>query len=373
MHSWAQEKTASAMTNKSSKDQSTFRKILIGLLCLVPLGTFPEFCVADQAGRRELLSSRNMIELWKQFRLTLIWYLRYAFHFLTASLRRQPNFFITGFPKCGTTFLADRLSAFADVDTPTSLATLSKETLHYRKDQPVHAFMPIRGFYPFFSKAEFIFDASVSYSLDSGAMNWINRDHPESKAIVVVRDQISAFESGINYYQMAMWRSDTETLRVFEDPQTYRRVPMNNVERVIDYSYQQQCSMMKAMRAEIVKKLIAEGGPAAKRFVSLRYDRWIDFHLEAFGTERLLVIDFANLIKQTDEVLTTIRRFLGTDDIARPPGEAKRQFNKNSSHKLFRLNDDSKRAIADVFRVHNKRLWELTAVDLNRHMDTHSK
>lgn len=348
---------------------SFYRRILTGYLCLVPLGTFPEFCVADQAGRRQLLSSRDMSELWKQFRLTQFWYLRYVFHFLTAPLRRKPNFFITGFPKCGTTYLADRLSRYANIDTPTSLATISKETLHYRKDQPIHAFMPIRGFYPFFSKAEYIFDASVSYSLDPGAMAWINRDHPQAKAILVVRDQISAFESGINYYQMQMWRSDIGILQVFEDPQTFRQVPMDKIEQVIDYSWQHQCSMLKAMRAEIVQKLLADGGPAARRFVSLRYDRWVKFHLDVFGKDRLLVIDFADLIRQPEKVVARITRFLGMPALFGAVAEQTRQFNRNSSRKVFRLNADSRRALADVFRPHNEKLREMTDVELNRHMD----
>jgi hypothetical protein len=168
---------------------------------------------------------------------------------------------------------------------------------------------------------------------------------------------------------MAMWRSDPDTLRSFEDPQTFRQVPMDNIERIINFSYQQQCSMIKTIRTKEVQDLLAEGGPAARRFVSLRYDRWIDFHLEFFGKDRLLVIDFADLISQPKQVLTRVGRFLGLAETAVAASEENRQFKQNASHKVFRLNDESRKAIANVFQVHNERLRKISGVDLNHHMN----
>jgi len=348
-----------------------FRNVLTAYLCRVPLGTWPEYCVQDYAGRQKLLSKRSMAELRRQFWRTHLWYLRYAFQFLTAPLRRKPDFFLMGFPKCGTTYLADRLSALEDVGNPTALAPISKETLHYRNDQAAHAFMPIRGFYPVFSPASHFFDASVSYSLDTGSMKRVKADVPHAKVILVIREQIGRFESGINYYDVRLWRKGAEDLKQFDDPELYRRLPVEKLYRAIEYTDQQGCSIVATMKSREIQDMFGQDSLIGARFTPMLYNRWVGFHHNIFGKENVLVIDFARLIAEPVEVVTGVADFIGLRAPGKEQDPAERQFNKHASKKVFSLNRECKEAIRDVFYPHNEELREMCGVDLNQHLDRH--
>jgi len=309
-----------------------------------------------------------MSELLAQFGRTHVWYLRYAWQFLTAPLRPKPTFFLMGFPKCGTTYLANRLMARNDVGHPTSLAPLSKETFHYRKDQPIHAFMPIRGFYPLLSKATHLIDASVSYSLDPGAMALVKKDNPGARVVLAVRDQIGAFVSGINYYNVRLWRQTTEELEFFNDPDMYRRFPMEKVYRAIAHSYDHQCSIMKSMQSPEILKMLGEDAPVGRRFTPLVYDLWVGFHHEVFGRENVHVVDFADLVSEPEQVVETVTNFLGMENITDELAEDKREFNKHTSRKVFTMAPEAKTALAELFHKHNENLLNMCGVNLNQHI-----
>jgi hypothetical protein len=343
------------------------RKFLTEYLCHVPLGTWPEFCAQTRSGRRELLSSRDAGELLKLFGRTNLWYLRYVFHFLTFPLRRKPTIFLMGFPKCGTTYFADLLSLHEDIGSPTGLAPIGKETMHYRKDQIAHALMPIRGFYPIFSRAENLFDASVSYSYDPGAMSWIKRDYPDGKVILIVRNQVGTFESMMNYYNVRLWRKASEDLQIFNDPDAYRRVSMKKVEQAIEFTRKSQRSSSVTIRSKEIQNLFGEDALIAGRFMHLRYDRWVGLHHDIFGADNVLVHDFADLTQDPNRIMAASMDFLGLPEWRAVAGLETRELKKNASRKVFRLNDDCRWAIRDAFRQHNEELREIAGVDLNRH------
>jgi hypothetical protein len=348
-----------------------FRSVLTAWLCRVPLGTWPEFCVQDYAGRQAILSTRSMAELRRQFWRAHLWYLRYVFHFLTAPLRGKPRFFLTGFPKCGTTYLADRLSALDGLGNPTSLAPVSKETLHYRNDQFAHSHMPVRGFYPLFSWRQKLFDASVSYSLDTGALKRVKADVPDARVILVVREQIGRFESGINYYDVRLWRKQQEELAGFNDPALYRRVPEEKIQAAIDYTDRYGCSIVATMKQPEIIEMFGVDQLIGARFTPMLYDVWVNHHMEIFGKENVKVIDFAQLVNEPVAVVNSVCGFIGLEESAQQTPGGNRQFNKHATEKVFRLNVDAKRAIHDFFRPNNERLKDLCGVDLNQHLDRH--
>jgi hypothetical protein len=340
------------------------RKAITEYLCRVPLGTWPEFCAEPLPGRRKLLAAHSTGALSQLFLRTNWWYLRYAYHFLTAPLRRKPTFFLMGFPKCGTTYFADRLSLHPDIGTPTTLATIGKETMHYRKDQVAHAFMPLRGFYPIFSSAANHFDASVSYSYDPGAMTWIKAEHPDSKFILLVRDQVSAFESMMNYYQVRLWHKTADELASLSDAETFRQIPMDRVEEAIELTRQRQQSSSVTRRLPELRALFDDNIETAIRFMHLRYDLWVDMHYDVFGEESMLVLDFAEVCSDTDTVMHNTFEFLGLPAIAQ--GSPQRELKKNASQKVFRLEEGARNALREVFYPHNERLRQRTGIDLNR-------
>jgi len=358
------------MTPETNGRPSIFRRALIQYLSYMPLGLWPEFCAQTRAGRRRLLASRSLRELGWQLVRTHLWHLRYVFHFITSPIRRKPSFFIMGFPKCGTTYFADRLALRQDVASATGLATIGKETLHYRKDQVMHARMPIRGFFPIFSRASQLFDASVSYSYDPGAMAWIRRDYPGVKIILVVRDQVSAYESMVNYYSAGIWRDAVDRLGRFNNASAFRNIDMQLIDEAIDITDRRECSSTITMRSRQVRDLFGERSELYSRIAHLRYDRWVAFHLREFGAENVLIHDFSDLINEPQRIVSETAEFLGLSSDTGNTVEKARELKKNASRKVFRLDTDSRQALQDVFIPYNRKLLASAGVDLNRHFTT---
>jgi len=354
------------MAEQQPTDYSFIRKCLTEYLCFLPPGSWPEFTAQTRPARRQVLAKREMADLRSLFHRTNLWYLKYIFQYLTAPLRKQPTFFLMGFPKCGTTFLASMLNSLDQVDSPTKLAPGGKETVHYRKDQSLHFFMPIRGFYPIFSKAQHFMDASVSYALDPGAVALANKDYPDAKVIMVVRDQVSAVQSGINYYNFGLWRPDPKSLQMFNDAEAYRNFPMEKAYAMIDYCKKNQCSIVMAQRDEAIMKLLGEDTTIAHRFAPILYDLWMQSVYQRFDRENVQIFNFSDLIRERETTLSRAAQFIGIDT-----GDAKFELRKenlrqHASSKVFQFNEESKLAIREKFLAHNELLKAMTGVDLNQ-------
>ena len=355
------------MSEQKYSDQSLFRRCLSTYLVAVPWGRWPEFSAQTKAGRRRILKTRSTQTLLVLFLRTNLWYLRYIYQYLTSAIRKEPTFFLLGFPKCGTTYLAELLTSLDDVGHPTWLAPLSKETVHYRKDQAVHHFMPIRGFYPIFSRANHIVDASVSYVLDPNAVSLASQDYPDAKVLLVVRDQVKGFESGINYYNVRLWRPDPSELDIFNDPQTYRDFPMEKAERIVEYSYEHRCSIVVASRSKEIQDMLGDDAPIANRFAPMLYDMWLQCVYEKFGEGNIRVLDFAELITDPVAALRETTEFVGIRTSAKDFELNTDKLNKHASEKVFRLNAESKTAIRERFLEHNEKLKVMSDVDLDQY------
>ena len=121
--------------------------------------------------------------------------------FLTSPLRCKPNLFILGFHKCGSTYLADMLRAHACVDGPNWLAKNGdKETYAYMPWR--RNWMPVRAYYGLRlgCRARHIFDACPIYAYEAYSLARIQRSVPDAKVVLLVRDQVSRFESHVNYF-----------------------------------------------------------------------------------------------------------------------------------------------------------------------------
>jgi len=354
------------MAKQKNGNHSLFRKCLTEYLCFLPVGSWPEFSAQTRPARRQVLARREIADLRRLFVRTNRWYLQYIFQYLTAPLRKQPTFFLMGFPKCGTTFLASMLNSLDDMESPTWLAPGGKETVHYRKDQSLHHFMPIRGFYPISSNATHFMDASVSYVLDPGAVALANKDYPDHKVIMVVRDQISALQSGINYYNFGLWRPDPKSLEIFNDAEAYRRFPMEKAYAIIDYCKQYQCSIVVAQRTEAIIRLLGEDTAIAHRFAPILYDLWMQPVYQRFNSNNVQVFNFSDLISEPQTILSQAADFIGIDSSGFSFEKQEKKLKQHASSKVFSLNDESKQAIREKFFTHNEELKAMTGVDLNQ-------
>lgn len=270
-----------------------------------------------------------------------------------------------GFPKCGTTYFADCLGLHPEIGMPTSLATASKEPMHYRKDQVAHARMPVSGFYPMFSSASQHLDASVSYSYDPGAMTWIHRENPDTKVILLVRDQVSVLQSMVNYYDVRLWHKTADELAATNNAKVFRQIPMRKVEQAIELTRRSQQSSSVTRRMPELRGLFEENTETAIRFMHLRFDLWLDMHVEVFGRENLLVLDAAELYGDPDSTMNRAMQFLGLPALDRRIAE--QNLRTNASRKVFRLDQDASDALREVFYPCNERLRAIAGVDLNRH------
>ena len=82
----------------------------------------------------------------------------------------------------------------------------------------------------------------------------------------------------------------------------------------------------------------------------------------------MLVVDFAQLITEPLSVVASVAEFLDLPDPQTEPGLEQRKFNRHASHKVFRLNPESRKALRDVFYPHNEKLRAPTGVDINQHL-----
>ena len=118
---------------------------------------------------------------------------------------------------------------------------------------------------------------------------------------------------------------------------------------------------------EIIE-LLGEDRPIGYRFSALLYDMWIGYVYETFNQDNVLVLNFAELIRDPEAILRRAARFIGIEAVNARSLVQENELNKHASRKVFRLNEESKSVIRDRFHSHNESLRTLTGVDLNKSM-----
>jgi hypothetical protein len=289
------------------------------------------------------------------------WYLSYLVARLTSPLRAKPTFILAGFMKCGSTFLASTLRASPDILGPTWLAGLEKETHHYSAIHPIFTKMPIRGFYPIMSRwtSAQVFDASVEYGVTPAAFDRITHDLPGVKLLFVVREQVSWFESIVNYYGHDMQYKTG--LREVLTPEHLRRVDPEMLRSIWSIARQRRCCPDEAVAIGL-----PHATPAERELYSLvlsgSFHLWVGLAQEKFGKENVKVLHFVDVTRDTAATIGACRAFLGL-----PPSDATEpvQAARNASSKSFRVSPQTANALRAVFRETNEALREMTSLHLN--------
>ena len=116
----------------------------------------------------------------------------------------KPNLFIVGAPKCGTTFLYEKLQNHPDLFFPKikelnyfSLEQLNKDS--YYKDYKANSLDKYLRFYDTAKDQKYLVDSSVSYFTFDDIPAKIKEFNPESKVIMLVRNP---FKRCFSHYVM---------------------------------------------------------------------------------------------------------------------------------------------------------------------------
>lgn len=124
---------------------------------------------------------------------------------------KEPNFFILGAPKCGTTALASYLAEHPEV-----FMTDPKEPHHYNTDHRHGSYKNRKAYLSLFAQAgnkhKAVGEASVWYLYSQDAVRNILSDYPDAKFIVMLRNPV---EMAPSLYRQKVF-SAHETAKSFE-------------------------------------------------------------------------------------------------------------------------------------------------------------
>lgn len=113
---------------------------------------------------------------------------------------KQPNLFVTGFPKSGTSSLFDYLGQHNDI-----YASFRKEPHIYtyksrfENRKVTGEYLSFQNLYSKSEKEKYIIDASTTYMISDLALERIKIDSPDAKIIIIARDPIERVFSHYNW------------------------------------------------------------------------------------------------------------------------------------------------------------------------------
>ena len=199
----------------------------------------------------------------------------------------KPSFFIIGAPKCGTTSLYHYLSQHPGIYMPQA----KKETGFWSPDVPVRQNLHDKNVYlSLFSGAragQIAGEASTNYLYSRCAPTSIKEFNPYSRIIVSFRNPVDMLHS---LHSEFLWLG---------------------VEQERDFERCMQRELVAQGATGGVGATVSPGGiPYLKR---ARYDEYLKRYLEVFGHEKVMVIVFDDLQRQSRAVVSDIYRFLCVD------------------------------------------------------------
>lgn len=249
---------------------------------------------------------------------------------------KEPNFFIVGAPKCGTSALHHYIS-----DHPQVFLPRFKEPHYYCTDIPGYPRIEsARHYLNLFDGAGehhvAVGEASVFYLLSRAAVPNILREHPDAKFVVMVRDPVELAQSLHSQYLYGFHETE-QSLEVAWNLQ-HERAQGRHIPSTCPcpavLQYAQVC-----MLGEQVERLA-----------------------DIVPPERLLIVDFGEFKRATREVYVRVLEFLGVADDGRtefPPVNMNRRsswpmVSRVLMHPPFPLNM-IKRSLKSWFGLYNTR------------------
>ncbi|WP_196800943.1 sulfotransferase [Thioalkalivibrio sp. AKL12] len=205
----------------------------------------------------------------------------------------DPNFFIVGAPKCGTTALASYLSEHPDVNIskPKEPHYFLHRSADNRKITEYDHYIRL-----FSSKSNTTAsgEASVWYLYSSTARRAIAREFPESKIIIMRRDPVDFFLS--MHSEAVFCGSELEV-----DPE---RAWRRECERYVAHSVYDPIELISGWR---------------NRYIELmQHDKYIREYQKTFGKEKVLVLTQEEMAEDVGEVYCRTLVHLGVSSDFRP-------------------------------------------------------
>lgn len=226
---------------------------------------------------------------------------------------RDPNFFIIGAPKCGTTAMSEYLRPH-----PRIFMSFPKEPNHFCKDMPGRIQIADNDKYrALFAEADdthqAVGEASVHYLRSYVAVPDLLKDYPDPRIIAMVRNPVTFLPSWHNQIVYSLTEPVTdfeEAWRLQEPRRRGEQLPRNcQHPRIFDYAD-------AAMFGEQTQRL-----------------------LEHVPRERVLFLKFEDFVADTRGAYQSILGFLGVDDDGRddfPQTNAAHQHKSRTANLLVR-------------------------------------
>ena len=196
---------------------------------------------------------------------------------------RQPNLFIVGAPKCGTTSLARWLGSHPDVFLPSV-----KEPHHYNTDEAHVNYASREDYLELYASGQdhrYRLDASVWYLHSKEAVHGILNDCPEAKLIVCLRNPV---DMAFSLHGQFLYKTGRETVTGFRKAWDLSDERLNG----------RKLSSLASEHRHLAYKYSCRIGTQAERLVNIA------------GSSKVKLVVLDDLIQYPDKTLSSILKFL---------------------------------------------------------------
>ena len=263
--------------------------------------------------------------------------------------KRQPDFMILGFPKCGTTSLYAYLTAH-----PQILSAVMKE-IHYFDFLPVDNLDYYLAHFPQILDRRYLTgEASPSYILSPNLARKIWKSFPNVKLIVLLRNPIESTISlfyQLNRFEIQSFNQSLNKIKKLDTKRLQERLDL-------------QLKVIKLDRKEQIKFLLKQrSADLESEFLGyVTYSLYLYFlkeWLTVFPREQILILKSEDLFFNPATTLKRVYDFLGLPD---SPQAKYRNYNPGSYPPI---SDNLRRQLAEFFRPYNRQLEDYLGMKFN--------
>lgn len=270
-------------------------------------------------------------------KITTELYLKYCS--LAGFLHTTPDYFIIGFPKCGTTSLHEYLGEHPDVYLPFGKEIDFFDRLYSRGLNWYKTSFPNivqKSFVKNFQKKEFLTgEATPRYIVHPHAVKRIHNTIPNGKFIILMRNPI---DRAYSHYKMNL-RNDYE-YRSFEDALKFEK------ER-IDGRYEKMIKNENYYSWDYDLYAYLEHG---------KYYEKIKKWYSVFPKEQFLIIQSENFQKNTSDVYKQVLKFLNLQEFEL---DEYKFFKKRNYKENEKIDSQLRKQLVEYFKPSNEKLYKL--------------
>ena len=265
--------------------------------------------------------------------------------------KRQPDFLIIGFPKCGTTSLYAYLTSH-----PQILPAVTKEIRYFMYSQ-IHNIDYYLAHFPCITDTSYLTgEATPSYISFPGIASKAFRWFPNLKLVILLRCPVKRTISSY-YYRLRYLNSN---LKLIEDliPQSLSRIS-EALEQISEFLRLRSAPVNYIKHVLDNKVFLGNENRLFPGLLGSFYISYMEEWLDVFPKEQFLILRSEDLFKQPTETMSKVYDFLGLPDHSLPEY---RNFNSNSYPPLSSYFSHQ---LAELFRPYNRQLEERLGMTFN--------